>query len=402
MPASLPSLSSRGRLNLSGKPQRLRYGNASCVAVAVPTQSLRPDVLGLGALGARGRDDRASGRGVRRPDELAERVVAEVDDVVRPVEDAHLDELLAEGDEDEADVRVRALVDVEVVVRGERRHLEVDLVGGAHLLERLAGEPLEDLLRRGVDVRLEGGDLGRVVVVGGVLVADELDDRVHVLAEARIDELVAPDGVPAELLLVRDDPLVDEAAPALGRLQRRDDLGGGRVVEGGPELRVALDLLLHLPEGADLVPVAVAGGVLEPAEEDLVHLAVGLLHDRLEVERRAELREVQHPVDLPVAVVHVDGVLEEDRHVRERQLVLLVEHRLDVVEVALHLRHEPGAPPVGEVVPVDREDRAEVGADLRRRTRRPRGRSPGSRSCTPASRRAGRPRPGSPSCTGSR
>ena len=132
---------------------------------------------------------------------------------------------------------VGALVDVEVVVRRERRHLEVDLVGGAHLLERLALEPLEDLLGGRVDVGLEGGDLGRVVVVRGVLVADELDDRVHVLAEGREDELVAPDRVPAELLLVRHDPLVDEPAAALAGLEGGHDLGGGRGGEDRPPAR---------------------------------------------------------------------------------------------------------------------------------------------------------------------
>ena len=134
--------------------------------------------------------------------------------------------------------------------------------------------------------------------------------------------------------------------------------------EGGLQLGVGLDLLLHLPQGADLVPVAVVGGVLEAAQEDVVHLAVGLLHDRPEVERRAELREVQHPVDLPVPVVHVDGVLEEDGQVGEAELRLPVEQALDVVEVALHLGDEARLPPVGEVVAVDRQDEAEVGADL--------------------------------------
>ncbi len=127
---------------------------------------------------------------------------------------------------------------------------------------------------------------------------------------------------------------------------------------------VALDLLLHLPQRADLVPVTVVARVLEAAEQDLVDLAVGLLHDRPEVERRAQLREVQHPVDLPVAVVHVDGVLEEDRQLGKAQVRLPVEHAFDVLEVAGHLGHEPGAPPELEVVPVDGQHRAEVGPDL--------------------------------------
>ena len=44
--------------------------------------------------------------------------------------------------------------------------------------------------------------VARVVVVGLEVAADELDDRLHLLAHGREDELVAPDAVPAELALV--------------------------------------------------------------------------------------------------------------------------------------------------------------------------------------------------------
>ena len=47
-----------------------------------------------------------------------------------------------------------------------------------------------------------------------------------------------------------------------------------------------------------------------------------------------------------------------------RQLVLLVQHPLDVVEVALHLGDEAGPPPVRELEAVDGQDRAQVGTDL--------------------------------------
>ena len=56
-----------------------------------------------------------------------------------------------------------------------------------------------------------------IVVVGREVAADELEDRLHLLADRREDELVAPDGVPAELALVGLDPLGDEAPAALGR-----------------------------------------------------------------------------------------------------------------------------------------------------------------------------------------
>ena len=51
-----------------------------------------------------------------------------------------IDELAADGHEDEAHTGIRTLVDVEVVVGGERRHPEIDCVRGAHLLERITVE----------------------------------------------------------------------------------------------------------------------------------------------------------------------------------------------------------------------------------------------------------------------
>ena len=155
-------------------------------------------------------------------------------------------------------------------------------------------------------------DRAREVVVGREIAADELDDRLHLLADGREDELVAPHGVPAELALVRLDALGDEPPAALARPAGRATISGdllGR--EGGPQLGVVADLVLHPPERLDRVPVAVRGGVLEPAEQRLVDAAAVLLHDRAQVQRRRQLGEVEHPVDLPVAIVDVDRVLEE-------------------------------------------------------------------------------------------
>ena len=165
MPLTWPATFSCERWNLSGKPHRLRYGKASCVSVAVPTQSLGWTFSAACHLAQAAATMARPSMPLGRPDEGAQLVVAEHDHVVGLVQHAHLDELLADGDEHEADVRVGALVDVEVMVRGQRRHLEVDLVGGAHLLERLALESLEDLHRGRVDVGLELGDGGGVVVV---------------------------------------------------------------------------------------------------------------------------------------------------------------------------------------------------------------------------------------------
>ena len=56
------------------------------------------------------------------------------------------------------------------------------------------------------------------------------------------------------------------------------------------------------------------------------------------------------------------SIASSSRHgqLHEAELVLLVEHALEVGEVALHLGDEPVAPPVGEVLAVDRQDGAEV------------------------------------------
>ena len=143
----------------------------------------------------------------------------------------------------------------------------------------------------------------------------------------------------------------------------------GRVAAAGrerrPQLGVVADLVLHPPQRLDRVPVAVRRGVLQPAQQLLVDRAADPLHHRPQVERRRQLGEVQHPVDLPVAVVDVDRVLEQRRELGQRHLAGRVEALLEVREVALHLRDEPLAPPVGEVLAVDRQDRVEVLAHAR-------------------------------------
>ena len=67
-----------------------------------------------------------------------------------------------------------------------------------------------------------------------------------------------------------------------------------------------------------------------------------------------------------MAIMDVDGVLEERRRLRQRHRICLVQLLLEVGEIALHLGHEPVAPPVGEVLAVDRQDGVEVGAHLGR------------------------------------
>ena len=167
----------------------------------------------------------------------AQLVVAQEDHVVGVCDRAAGRELPADRDEHQPDVRVGALVDVEVVVRRQRRHAQVDLVRRAHLVERIAVESVEDLARGRVDVVPQRAHRRGVVVVGLDVAANELDDRLHLLEHGREDELVAPDGVPAELALVGLDPFLDELAAALGQLQRGDDLGRGLVAEGLGQLR---------------------------------------------------------------------------------------------------------------------------------------------------------------------
>ncbi len=146
--------------------------------------------------------------------------------------------------------------------------------------------------------------------------------------------------------------------------------GGDRVgvvgLEGGSQRLVVADLVLHPPQRLDRVPVAIRCRVLEPAEELLVDAPARLLHHRAQVERGRQLREVEHPVDLPVAIVDVDGVLEQAGQLGQAHRVGGVETRFEEFEIALHLRPQPIAPPVGEVAAVDRQDRVEVGTHRRR------------------------------------
>ena len=130
-----------------------------------------------------------------------------------------------------------------------------------------------------------------------------------------------------------------------------------------PQRRVGLHRLLQLPQALDGVPVAVLGRVLQPAEELLVDAAPDALDGLAELDRRRQLGEVQHPVDLPVPVVDVHGVLEQHRELHAAHLVGAVELALEVLEVAQHLRHQPVPPPVGEPLPVDRQHAVEVRAD---------------------------------------
>ena len=93
------------------------------------------------ALEPAGGDDRPRVERVRAADQGAQLVVAQEHDIGGLVEPAGRDQLPADLEKDQANVRVGALVDIEVVVRCQRRHPQVDRVRGSHLLERLAVRP---------------------------------------------------------------------------------------------------------------------------------------------------------------------------------------------------------------------------------------------------------------------
>ena len=227
-----------------------------------------------------------------------------------------------------------------------------------------SGTPSKSSACAAAEVVADRLDRGRVVVVGLEIPADGLDDRRGALLPGRERELVRPDRLVAELLPVRAQPLVQEAAAALGALERADHVGGGLAPERLAELVVALDLLLHLPERLDRVPVPVLDRALQAAEERRVGLALHLRDGRVQRHRRGELREVEHPVDLPVTVVDVERVLEEHHELDQRGAVGVVP--VQVGEVPLDLGAQPVTPPVEEVAGVVGQDEAQVRTHLRR------------------------------------
>ena len=109
----------------------------------------RAQTIGRLPLGAPRRDEAARfylflGRGVAHED--AQFVVLEEHDVVRLVENTHLDELGADGNQDQTQVRVGSLVDVEVVVRRQWCHLQVDVVEPRYLVQGVAGQTMQQLV----------------------------------------------------------------------------------------------------------------------------------------------------------------------------------------------------------------------------------------------------------------
>ena len=250
------------------------------------------------------------------------------------------------------------------MVGGERVHPQREVERLLELLATLAVDALHHLALGRLEVVADRGDVRRVVVVGRQVAADRLEDRRRVLAPGLERELVRPDRLVAERALVRLDPLGDQPPAALGALERAQHVGRGVALERGSQLALALDLLLDLPQVLDRVPVAVLEARLQAAHQPRVLAPAHLRDHRVEVRGGGELGEVEHPVDLPVAVVDVDRVLEVDRHLAHRRRVVV--DAVQVLEVALDLGPQPLPPPGQEVARVLGQHPAEVGADRRR------------------------------------
>src|SRR5205085_12470089 len=102
-------------------------------------------------------------------------------------------------------------------------------------------------------------------------------------------ELVRPDRLVAELLLVGLEPVAQERLPALARAERAQHVGRGVAREGRAELVIALDLLLHPPQRLDRVPVPVLERALQATLKRRVDLALDLLDRPAQRHRRREL-----------------------------------------------------------------------------------------------------------------
>src|SRR5205807_1202122 len=142
----------------------------------------------------------------------AKLVVEQKDRVLRVVEDAFFHQTAADGHQDQTEVRVGALVDIEVVIGRERRHAHAEIERAFQLLKLVAFDTVKQLSDRRLEILLYSVDRLRVVVIGFQVTADRLDDRGRVFLPGREDKLVTPDRLVSEVLLVRRELLVEEAA----------------------------------------------------------------------------------------------------------------------------------------------------------------------------------------------
>ena len=76
-----------------------------------------------------------------------------------------------------------------------------------------------------------GRDRGRIVVVGLQIAPERLQDRRWILPPGRERELVRPDRLVAELLLVGLEPIAHERFAAFARVEPAQDVGRGLALE---------------------------------------------------------------------------------------------------------------------------------------------------------------------------
>ena len=296
------------------------------------------------------------------PHEGAQLVIAQEQHVLGIVQHVRLDELGADGDQDGAQAGVCALINVKVVIRREGVECERAFQKRREAVAfRAVRHPVHQLVLRGLQIRAHGGD-GRGVVVVGVQVApDRLQDGPGILAPERGDELVRPDRLVPEGVAPWIEGPGDEGAPLVGALQGREHVGRGPAREGVRQDRARLDDLFHAPQRLDGVPVAVRDARLEASGQVGGQVGAQLGDGGVQLHRGAELREVDHPVDLPVTVMDVHRVLEQDGEAHEALALHVVP--VEPGEVAFDLRTQPVVPPAHEVAPVMGQDRIEIGRD---------------------------------------
>ena len=286
---------------------------------AVPL--LRMTLAGFLHLGAAGLDQLLDG--IVRAAGAADLVILQHEDILGVVQNTLADHSLANLDESDAHVRVDALVDIEVVIGGDGSHLHAQLQIVLELCQLFGvadhGIELLDSLLLGLHA---GIVLGVVIVVVVDIGADGLVSGGGVFVPGLVDELVSVHSLEAVLVAVSLHHLQELlTAGDIGDLGH--DLG---VVGSGEEQLLqsgnTADLFLHLPQGLQRVPVAVGGGDVDLADEDIV--SSGSLGGVGEVGGGLELSQVDDPVDPEGLGLHVQHILHVDHDFRQG-LVLKVE-----------------------------------------------------------------------------
>ena len=327
---------------------------------AVPL--LRMTLAGFLHLGAAGLDQLLDG--IVRAAGAADLVILQHEDILGVVQNTLADHSLANLDESDAHVRVDALVDIEVVIGGDGSHLHAQLQIVLELCQLFGvadhGIELLDSLLLGLHA---GIVLGVVIVVVVDIGADGLVSGGGVFVPGLVDELVSVHSLEAVLVAVSLHHLQELlTAGDIGDLGH--DLG---VVGSGEEQLLqsgnTADLFLHLPQGLQRVPVAVGGGDVDLADEDIV--SSGSLGGVGEVGGGLELSQVDDPVDAEGLGLHVQHILHVDHDLGQGLVLeIAVQHSvLNFLQAGdVHL-----VPTVQEGVGVDGHDLdviVEHGADL--------------------------------------